>query len=224
MRGPSGSPYVSATMKALARSLGVTFVSFVGACALLTTGACRHHSATAPNVANKQATPVAVRPSGAIPRITGPIKIDGEWDEHDWSNTALRGQFLGSDGRLSRPSSEARFLHDDKDLIVALYAGDENIQSTDAFGFTVGTLALHVTATAKVTPAVPGVRAAVGYDEGTLDHPQDDDEEWVVELAIPLSATGLAPGVHVPVHAARCDTPKDNIQRCGSWSGSLTVE
>ena len=202
-------------MPALARSLGVTFVSFVGASALLATGACKHHSAVAPNMAKKQA---------GIPRITGPIKIDGEWDEHDWSNTALRGQFIGSDGRLSRPSSEARFLHDDKDLIVALYAADENIQSTDGFDFSVGTLALHVTATAKVTPAVPGIRAAVGYAEGTLDHPQDDDEEWVVELAIPLASTGLVPGVHVPVHAARCDTPKDDIQRCGSWSGSLTVQ
>ena len=159
----------------------------------------------------------------AIPHTTGPIAIDGEWNEPDWPKIALRGEFRGSDGQLARPSSEVRFLHDDQDLIVALYAADENIQSSDAFDFSVGPLAVHVTATGKVTPDVPGLRAKVGFDEGTLDHPQDDDEEWVVELAIPLARTGLATGTRVPVRAARCDTPKDNVQRCGSWSGSLTL-
>lgn len=53
---------------------------------------------------------------------------------------------------------------------------------------------------------MPGLRAKVGDDEGE----------------IPLARTGLAAGTHVPVRAARCDTP-DNTQRCGSWSGSLTA-
>ena len=170
------------------------------------------------------AAPAAPASADAIPHTTGPITIDGEWDEHDWPNVALRHQFLGSDGKLSRPSSEARFLHDDKDLIVALYAADDNIQSTDAFDFSVGPLALHITAAGKVTPDVPGVRAKVGMDEGTIDDPRDDDEEWVLELAIPLARTGLAPGVHVPVKASRCDTPKGQSQFCGSWSGSLTLK
>ena len=170
-----------------------------------------------------RAAPKRPATGDAIPHTTVPIAIDGEWDEPDWARVALRAQFAGSDGQLARPSSEIRLLHDDKDLIVALYAADENIPSSDAIDLSAGPLALHVTATAKVTPDVPGLRAKVGYDEGTLDHPQDDDEEWVVELAIPLARTGLAPGTHVPVRAARCDTPKDNIQRCGSWSGSLTL-
>jgi hypothetical protein len=180
---------------------------------------CKQH-----RTASKEAAPVAVRPSDRIAHTTGAITINGDWDEPDWQKTALRGRFLSDDGQLARPSSEIRLLRDDKDLIVALYAADENIESKDGFDFSIGKVALHVTSTAQITPPVPGVRAAVGYDEGTLDHPQDDDEEWVVELAIPLAATSLAVGVHVPVHASRCDTPKDGIERCGSWSGSLTLE
>jgi hypothetical protein len=174
--------------------------------------------------APKPASAPVVHAPDAIPHTTVPIKIDGEWNEDDWPKVALRGQFRGDDGELARPSSEVRFLHDDADLIVALYAADGNIQTSDAFDLTVGPLALHVDATGKVTPPTPGVRDAADYDEGTLDHPQDDDEEWVVELAIPLAKTGLRPGAHVPVRAARCDTPKDGIRRCGSWSATLTLE
>jgi hypothetical protein len=173
--------------------------------------------------AHRRAAPRGPATGDAIPHATAPIAIDGEWNEPDWPRIALRGQFRGSDGQLARPTSEVRFLHDDQDLIVALYAADENIQSSDAFDFSVGPLAVHVTATGKVTPDVPGVRAKVGFDEGTLDHPQDWDEEWVVELAIPLARTGLAKGTHAAVRASRCDTPKDNIERCASWSGSLTL-
>lgn len=159
-----------------------------------------------------------------VPHTTGPIQIDGEWDEPDWAQHALRGQLRGSDGELARPSSELRFLHDDHDLIVALYGADENIEHTDAFDLTIGTLALHADATGKVTPDVPGLRAKAGYDEGTLDHPQDDDEEWVVELAIPLSALGLDHGGQRDVKVSRCDVPKDGVRRCASWSGTITVE
>ena len=164
------------------------------------------------------------RAADAVPRTTGAIKIDGEWDEADWAQHAMRAQLRGSDGQLARPSGEVRFLRDDKDLDVAVYGADENIESTDAFDLTVGSLALHVPATGVVTPPVPGLQAKAGYDEGTLDNPKDEDEEWVVELAIPLDAAGLAPGVHRDVHVARCDTPKDGVRRCASWSGTISAE
>ena len=90
------------------------------------------------------------------------IAIDGEWDEADWAKRALRGQLRGFDGELARPSSEIRLLRDDADLIVALYAADENIESRDAFDLTVGSLALHVTAAGAVVAPVRGVRAAAG--------------------------------------------------------------
>lgn len=159
----------------------------------------------------------------AIPHTTGPIKIDGEWDEPDWPERAQRGQFRAANGELARPSSEVRLLHDDRDLIVALYAADENIETSDAFDLGVGMLALHVDASGTVTPFTPGVRAAVGYDEGTRDDPKDDDEEWVVEIAMPLANIGLLPGIPKIVSAARCDVPKDGVRRCGSWSASVTA-
>ena len=131
-----------------------------------------------------------------------PIAIDGDWDEHDWPARAWRAQLLGEDGKLARPSSEVRMLHDDRDLFVALYAADENIETRDAFDLTVGPLALHVDARGNVS--VPGVRAKAGFDEGTIDDAHDDDEEWVVELAIPLPRVGPPP---LAVKVSRCDVP-----------------
>src|SRR6185503_10779847 len=104
--------------------------------------------------------------------------------ERDWSKTALRGQFLGEDGQLSRPTSEVRLLGDGSDLFVGLYAADDDIKSTDAFDVALGELKLHVTATGAVEPPLPGVRAAVDRD-GTLDDPSNFDEEWLIELAVP---------------------------------------
>ncbi len=168
--------------------------------------------------------PPAPTPPNTIPRVSAPIRIDGEWDEPDWAKRALRGQFRGDDGQLARPSSEIRLLHDDTSVIVALYAADENIETRDAFDLAIGPLSLHVDATAKLTPAIPGVRAAVDYDEGTLDNPNDDDEEWVVELAIPIEATGMTRDATRPVRASRCDVPKDGKRRCGAWSANLTLD
>ena len=159
--------------------------------------------------------------SDLIPRTTGPIELDGEWKEPDWSQHALRHQFLGDDGQLARPSSEVRLLHDKDDLIVGLYAADENIQSeSDAFDFSIASVAVRVTAAGKITPEMLNVRARVDHD-GTLDNPKDDDEEWVIELAIPLTTIAIPPGSKVPVRAARCDVTKDGVKRCGAWSGSV---
>ena len=158
----------------------------------------------------------------AIPHTTGAIELDGEWGEYDWSRTALRRQFNGEDGQLARPSSEIRLLHDDTTLYVGLYAADENIQShQDAFDVTIGPVAVRVDASGQVTP--PEYRAGIDRD-GTPDDPKDDDEEWVIELAIPLAKTGLARGRETPVKASRCDVTKDGVKRCGAWSGALSLD
>ena len=170
--------------------------------------ACKHHAAQV---------------ADAVPHTPGPIKIDGEWDEPDWAKHAMRGQFFGPDGQLARPSSEVRFLRDDHDLIIALYAADEDIEHTDGFDLTIDTMTLHAAATGVVTPAVPGLRAKSGFDEGTLDNPKDDDEEWVVEVAIPLTALPPGQAGRHQVRASRCDVPKDGIKRCGSWSGTISL-
>ena len=173
---------------------------------------------------SKHREPPKSHDPNAVPRPQHEVKIDGDWEEPDWSHTAWRQQFSGSDGQLARPSSEMRLLHDDKDLIIALYAADENIESRDAFDVTAGPISVHVTAPGVMTPVIPGVRAKTGFDEGTLDDPRDDDEEWVVELAIPLELLKLPADKQLPIKASRCDTPKDNVQRCGQWSGTVKLD
>ena len=155
-----------------------------------------------------------------VPATTGPVTIDGEWEESDWSKVALREQFVDETGALARPSSEIRLLHDAQTIYIGLYAADDNIQSTDAFDVSLDSLALHVDATGKVTPDVPGLRVAIDRD-GTLDDPSNYDEEWVLEIAVPLSATTLAADHATTVHARRCDVPKQGGKRCGGWSGSV---
>jgi hypothetical protein len=159
------------------------------------------------------------KPSLVVPHTTGPIKIDGEWDEPDWSKTSLRGQFIGDDGALSRPTSEIRLLHDDHDVFVGLYAADDDIRSTDAFDVALGSVKLHVTATGTLDPAIPGARVAVDRD-GSLDDDRNFDEEWLIELAIPRDALPTGP---LAISASRCDTPKHRTQRCTAWHGTATL-
>ena len=170
---------------------------------------------------DQPAPPAPLPAADAIPRTTGPISIDGEWSEDDWPNHSLRRQFVREDGQLARPSSEVRLIRDATTLYVGLYAADEDIRSSDAFEISVGDLALRVDATGK--PSLPDVQAAVDRD-GTLDNASDDDEEWVLEVAIPLTRIGIAQGKRTQVHSARCDTPKDRVQYCGAWDGTLTLE
>lgn len=153
-----------------------------------------------------------------VPHAAGPIVVDGEWSESDWPKRALRHPLLGDDGALARPYSEVRFLCDAQTLFVALYAADEDIRSTDAFELELGGKAMTIDATGHVTPAMPGARAAVDRD-GSLDDAHDDDEEWVIELALPLPH-----GPQLPARVTRCDTPKDGIQRCGRWHGVLAID
>ena len=158
-----------------------------------------------------------------IPATTGEIKLDGELGEPDWSKHALRHVLAADGGGQARPFSEASLLHDKTYLYVGLYAADENIQSGEFFDVHIGALAFHANAIGTVTPEIAGVKASIDRD-GTLDDPSNDDEEWVLELAIPLQATGFAPGVSQVVTVKRCDTPKDHIERCGTWSGTVALQ
>jgi hypothetical protein len=143
------------------------------------------------------------------------IALDGELDEPAWNAVAVRGVFLGDDGGQARPYSELRILRDETHLFVALYAADQNIRSDDAFDVQVGALHAHLTAAGTATPAT--VRVAVDRD-GTLDDAHDDDEEWVVEAAMPLDELGPAP---LAVTAKRCDVVKTGERRCGHWTGTI---
>ena len=162
--------------------------------------------------------------SATVPRTRTAISIDGVFNEPDWVTTySLTIQLRGDDGDFSRPYSEVRFLHDDSNLYVALYAADTDITSDDAFDLDVGNLHERLFASGKVTPSAPDVKLSVNVD-GTLDNPASKDEEWRVELAIPLALTGLALDVPADTHVGRCDTMKDGSRLCGAWSGKLSLQ
>ncbi len=168
---------------------------------------CRHHDRSSDDAV-------------VIAATATPIKIDGELSEPEWNKVGAPRVFTAN-GAEARPYSQVRLLHDATTLYVGLYAADQDVRSTDKFDVAVGPLTLAVTANGVVSPAVPGVRAAKDLD-GTIDHPQDEDEEWVIELAIPLDAAGLAKSdVAVPFRASRCDTPKDGVVRCGEWVANV---
>ena len=55
--------------------------------------------------------------------------------------------------------------------------------------------------------------------DGTLNNAKDDDEEWALEIAIPLESIGLKgePGERVRFAIHRCDSPKNHQRTCASW-------
>jgi hypothetical protein len=63
------------------------------------------------------------------------------------------------------------------------------------------------------------VRVATDYD-GTLNRTGDFDEEWNVEVAIPLAsiaAAGSGAGTHIPLTMRRCEVTANGRRSCGSW-------
>ena len=168
-----------------------------------------------------------------VPRAGVAIAIDGALEEPPWNHRSLRGVLTGDDGQQARPYSELRMLHDDATLYVGLYAADEDIRTTDTWKLELGPRVIHVDATGKAD--APDVRAAIDRD-GTLDQPGDYDEEWVIELAIPLPAAPASPSSagarsdaerragSFDVAAERCDTPKDGRVRCGRWHARVGLE
>lgn len=181
-----------------------------------------------------------------VPRFAGGIAFDGELDEPAWTTTVARtGAFVDSAGRPGKPYSDARFMWGNGFLYLALYAADEDVQASpdsrpqslapadDRFHF-------EVTVNGKrfvfeVNPAgVVDARAfskgvpdatwrsdlKVGHDlDGTLNDSTDDDEEWVLEMGIPLTSIGLqgVPNERMEFLVRRCDTPHRGPRMCNGW-------
>lgn len=182
-----------------------------------------------------------------VPGITGPVACDGKLTEPDWLRATRTGAFATRGGaEPARPLSEARLLHDDRFLYLALYAADEDIRPAaaahdgpvwtgDSFSVRVFhpaevrvDLSASGTVTdAKVGPPVDptwesGVVAGIDMD-GTANDDRDDDEEWTVEAAIPIaSLCGGAVCKEVVLELSRCDTPRGGRRSCASWGGKST--
>jgi len=146
-----------------------------------------------------------------IPRISEAITLDGELHEPPWNARSFRAVLVDG-GEQARPYSELRLLHDAENLYVGLYAADEDIRSTDAWELSVNGHAYRFDATGH------GEMPAGIDRDGTIDKPDDFDEEWVIETALALPAAPIA------IDAKRCDTLKDGSVRCGQWHGTLALE
>jgi hypothetical protein len=182
-----------------------------------------------------------------VPRVSGPVQLDAEIDEPDWSRAARTGAFVDGAGVEARPYSDARFLWDDENLYVALYAGDDDIRTRvkehdgpvwldDAFSIHLApaagspTYVIEISAGGVITDGrrdekgkldltwESKTKLAVDVD-GSLNDASDEDEEWVIEAAIPLRALGARAGDRLLVDLSRCDTPRAGVSYDGAASG-----
>jgi hypothetical protein len=188
---------------------------------------------------------VLVIPHATRPIVLDGQLTDPAWLEE----AVRTGPFVESGGSLlAHQYSEARFLWGDGQLYVGLYASDEDIRATheaqdsqvwrdDSFRlafddgpreylFDVSALGALADGLRMKASAKPGFdytwnsKARVAHElEGTPNDPSNNDEEWVVELAIPLASLGLkgARGERIGAWIGRCDTAKGQPRTCGDW-------
>jgi hypothetical protein len=236
-------------MRAALRALGLLSL-LLGACG----GGRSCGSASPPGPAPLAAGSAAARASQLrlrVPHAAGPIKADGELDEVSWREAGRTESFLDQQtNELARPYSDARLLWDEQNLYFALYAADEDIKASgkhdeplwlkDAFSvrFAVAgrpeSFGLELAPNKAVTDFLvrpgdvldrsweSGITFGVDLD-GSLND-EDEDEEWVIEAALPWSSLGITDPRTAPpltMTLARCDTPRDGHRRCSSWGAGV---
>jgi hypothetical protein len=185
-----------------------------------------------------------------VPRARASIVLDGDSDDPGWTappGPARTGPFRFASGARARPYADARVVWGDDQLYVLLYAADEDIRSRgEHFRLTFSrggrSFALDVTPDGQVRGTVRDERgASSGWPsgahasreiDGTLDDPRDRDEEWSVELALPLASLGMKGerGESAGFSVAHCRRQADATAAggCGGWGdpegGRLVLE
>ena len=181
-----------------------------------------------------------------VPHAAGAIVLDGDTDDPGWLKaTARTNAFVDTTGAPARPYSDARLVWGDGHLYVALYAADEDIRAThadadaplwteDSFHMLFvdghGERTIDVSPIGTITDARRDARGPFDYAwqsgahvshelDGTLNRPDDDDEEWVIEMAIPFESLGIKGerGDRFGFQVRRCDTPHGGARVCASW-------
>lgn len=161
-----------------------------------------------------------------VPHAAGTILLDGDMDDPGWlKGTARTEGFVDGDGLPARPYSDARMAWADGHLYLALYAADEDIRpATDSFHVQFAgksssrTIDVNPLGVVAEGPWKSGLHVSHELD-GTPDDPHDDDEEWVLEMAIPFESLGLEGkrGEEIAFSVHRCDKPKLSAATCASW-------
>ena len=167
-----------------------------------------------------------------------------EW-EGERGNTP---NFVDAAGKGMVPYTEARLRWGDSRLYILLYAGDLDLEGTvlehdgpvegdDAFrlefrqGSQVRVIAVSVLGTVAdwICPAgAPDASCDRAWEshtevavdkDGTMNKVGDNDEEWVVEMAVPFASLGVAapaPGLRLPFSVRRCEVGH-GPRPCGGW-------
>ncbi len=185
-----------------------------------------------------------------VPHVPGAVALDGDNDDPGWTlppGPARTGPFVSAGGGSARPYSDARMLWGDGHLYALLYAADEDIRTgEDAFQlrFSRGGVdyAIELSAAGTVRDAardergrgVAGWRSGAHVSreiDGTPDDARDTDEEWSLEVALPLASLGMTgqPGDSVRFAIERCDASKEGAKSCSQWGeggegGRLVLE
>lgn len=199
------------------------------------------------------ATPQAVVPVVAVgagpqlrvPHACGAIVLDGDTDDPGWlaaPGPARTGPFTTATGAPARPHAEARFLWGDGVLYALLYAADEDVRSAgDAFVVTFArreaayTIAIAADGTLRSGARDRAGRAVAWRSgahvarelDGTLDDARDVDEEWSLEIAVPLASLGLegASSERVALTIERRDaSAKESASPSGRFRGEIVLE
>ncbi len=143
-----------------------------------------------------------------------PIVIDGKCGEKSWQTSFRSPTFIDAHGQRN-PTTQLRATADDENLYIEVYVADIDLQSKgDVVKLDVGPI--HIELTPKGATAPAGIRAAVDTDD-TVDNPNDDDEEWTNEVAIPWS---LLPSHVVAVRALRIDVGRNKLPHALAWPRS----
>ena len=182
-----------------------------------------------------------------VPHLKGSIVLDGDMDDPGWeADIARTGAFVDETGGDARPYSDARLVWGDGHLYLALYAADEDIRAThtepdgpvwmdDSFHlvFRSGSheRTFDVSPLGILTDGQRSLGGALEYRwqsgahvshelDGTMNHSSDDDEEWVIEMAIPFRALGIRgeKGERVGLTLGRCDSPHRGPRVCAAWA------
>jgi hypothetical protein len=187
-----------------------------------------------------------------VPHLKAAIVLDGDMDDPGWEGVIARtGPLLASNGTPARPYSDARMVWGDGHLYLALYAADEDVRAEkrepdapvwldDSFHLVFSSegaeSTLDVSAFGVITDARTTSGGSLDYAwasgahvsrelDGTLNDSTDEDEEWALELTVPLDSIGLEGkrGERIGFSVRRCDTPKKGGKRvCASWGDGET--
>ena len=184
-----------------------------------------------------------------VPYLPGAIALDGDTDDPGWTRPpgpARTHDFLSpGTGKPARPFSEVRAVWGDGHLYLCLYAADNDIESRtdradgplwldDSFRITFSRpdveYIVEVSPKALVTDAIhrPGSAPDFSWSsgvhvsrelDGTVNDPSNDDEEWVIEMAVPFESIGMKGerGESIGFAVHRCDTPKGEPRTCAGW-------